>query len=94
VLLASLGALSIAVAVLAGASLCILQSPWFKQQVRSRLISTVERTSGGRVELKSFHYDWRSLTAELQGFVLHGSEPADAPPLFQADRIRIGFRVV
>jgi translocation and assembly module TamB len=94
VLLASLGALSIAVAVLAGASLYILQSPWFKQQVRSRLISTVERTSGGRVELKSFHYDWRSLTAELQGFVLHGSEPADAPPLFQADRIRIGFRVV
>jgi translocation and assembly module TamB len=94
VLLTGLSALLALIIVLAGASLYVLQTSWFKRQVRSHIVSTVERASGGRVELKSFTYNWRSLTAELQGFVLRGSEPPDAPPLFRADRIRIGFRIV
>lgn len=93
-LLVSLAALSGLIVLLASASLYVAQTSWFKEQIRSRIVSTVERASGGRVELKSLHYDWRSLTAEFQGFVLHGSEPAGAPPLFQAERIRIGFRIV
>lgn len=78
----------------AGITLYVLQTSWFKEQVRSRIVATIEQASGGRVDLKSFNYDWRSLTAELQGFVLHGAEPPGAPPLFRADRIRVGFRVV
>jgi translocation and assembly module TamB len=90
----SLAASSALVVVLAGLSLFVLQSSWFKRQVRSHIVSVIQRASGGRVELNSFKYDWRSMTAELSGFVFHGSEPPGAPPLFRADRIRIGFHIV
>ncbi len=94
VLLVSFAASSALIVVLAGAVLYVSQTSWFKRQVRSHIVSVIQRASGGRVELKSFTYDWRSLTAELSGFVLHGSEPPGAPPLFRADRIRIGFHII
>lgn len=94
VLLVSLTAFSVLIVLLACASLYVSQTSWFRRQVRSHIISAIQRASGGRVEMKAFHYDWRSLTAELSGFVLHGSEPPGAPPLFRADRIRIGFHIV
>ncbi|MGA7414054.1 MAG: hypothetical protein WBW33_26500, partial [Bryobacteraceae bacterium] len=40
--------------VFAGAVLYVVQSTWFKEQIREKLIATVEHATGGRVELKSF----------------------------------------
>ena len=54
----------------------------------------VERATGGHVEIGSFSYNWRDLTAEVKSFVLRGTEPASAPPLFRADKIQIGFRII
>ena len=53
-----------------------------------------ERATGGRVEIGSFNYNWRDLTAEVQPFVLRGTEPASAPPLFRAKKIKIGLRII
>jgi translocation and assembly module TamB len=71
-----------------------LRSNWFKEKVRLKIISAVEEASGGRVELGSFEYDWRNLTADLGNFVVHGTEPPGAPPLFRADSIHVGLRVL
>jgi translocation and assembly module TamB len=76
------------------AAVAVLQSGWFREQVRLRIIATVETVTGGRVELKSFGFQWRSLTADVTGFVLHGTEPGDAPPLFQAQRVQVRLKVV
>ena len=54
----------------------------------------VQRATGGRVEIGSFSYNWHDLTAEVAPFVLHGTEPASAPPLFRADKIQIGFKII
>ncbi len=70
------------------------QTKWFKEKVRREIVSAVEQASGGRVELGSFDYDWRTLTAEFQDFVVHGTEPISAAPLFHADSVRVGLRII
>ena len=73
---------------------CWSQTAWFKNLVRERIESVVERATGGRVEIGSFSYNWRDLTADVKPFVLHGTEPASAPPLFRADKIQIGLKII
>jgi translocation and assembly module TamB len=80
--------------VFAGAALYVVQSSWFKEQIREKLVATVEYATGGRVELKSFQYDWHRLTAEAGGFVLRGMEPAGGPPLFSADSVRVQLKLL
>ena len=66
---------------LAGAILT-LQSAWFSNKVRERIVAEVEKASGGRTELGDFTFDWKTLKASVDGFVLHGTEgPAEAPLL-------------
>jgi len=80
--------------VFAGAALYVIQSNWFKEQIREKLIATVEYATGGRVELKSFQYDWHRLTAEAGGFVLRGTEPVGGPPLVGADSVRVQLKIL
>lgn len=78
----------------AAGALWVLQSEWLRERVRLKIIATVEEASGGRVEVKEFKYNWRALTAEVTGFVLHGTEPAGDPPLVTAERIAIRLKIV
>src|ERR1700719_3449229 len=76
------------------AAIGVLQTVWFKNKVRARIMAVAETATGGRVEIGKFDYDWRSLTVELAPFVVHGKEPRQAAPFFRADRIRIGLRII
>ena len=88
-----LGAAGLVVVLLA-AGLVLVQSQWFKNKIREKIVSVTERATGGRVEIGSFSYNWRDLTAEVSPFVLHGTEPASAPPLLRADKIKIRLRII
>lgn len=83
----------LALALLA-TGLLVVRSGWFYEKVRSRIVETVETATGGRVELGGFHFDWRRLRVDVQSFTLHGSEPAGKPPLFHADTISVGLKIV
>ena len=84
-----------AVALLATLSaILVLRSDWFAGKVRGRIVTEVEKATGGRSQIGAFHFDWKQMRAEVDGFVLHGTEPADAPPLFRADAIVAGIRIV
>src|SRR5450755_3939181 len=76
------------------AAVAVVQTDWFKNKVLARIVSAAETATGGRVEIGSFDYNWRSLTVEVAPFVIHGKEPPQAAPFFRADRIRIGLRIV
>ncbi len=76
------------------AALVIVQTDWFKNKVREKIISVAETATGGRVEIGRFNYDWRGLTAQVEPFIVHGKEPASAPPLFRANKIQIGLRII
>src|ERR1700730_8989812 len=88
-----LGVACLAIAtVLSG--ILLVQSEWFKNKVRERIVAVAEKATGGRVEIGSFNYDWRMLTAEVAPFIVHGKEPASSPPFFRADKIQIGLKII
>jgi uncharacterized protein involved in outer membrane biogenesis len=72
----------------------VLQSDWFRDQVRRRIVTQVEAATGGKVEIAAFDYDWRKLTADLRGFVIHGMEPLAAAPLLRVETARITVRII
>src|SRR5690242_9476907 len=89
-ILLALAGLAVIVAALA---FFTLRSQWFYDKVRQRIVSTVETATGGRVEIGSFQFDWRQLRAEVKSFVIHGTEPADKPPLLRAGSVVVGLKI-
>src|ERR1035441_8443046 len=81
--------------LLAGiAAIFVVRSAWFNGKVRQFIVGTVEKATGGRVEVATFRFDWKHLRAEVHEFVLHGKEPADKPPLFRAGSVVVGLKLV
>ena len=58
------------------------------------MIVEIERASGGKTEIGAFRFDWKNLTAEVTPFVLHGTEPASERPLFRAESIKVGLKII
>jgi translocation and assembly module TamB len=91
-------AASLAIILLAGLSTLVavqvLRSEWFASQVRGRIVSEVERATGGRAEIRAFRFDWRTITARVDDFILHGTEREGTPPLFRAAGIEVGLKVI
>jgi translocation and assembly module TamB len=82
------------IAILTVAVYLTLDSEWFFDKVRTKLIAVVETATGGRVEIGAFRFDRRTLTAEVRQFVLHGTELAGKPPLFQAASVKVGLKLI
>ena len=80
--------------VLAIALLVVLQSNWFRDELRKLIIKQVETATGGKVEIGGFDYDWRKLTVDLRGFVIHGTEAPAEAPLLRVETARVTVRVI
>src|ERR1700739_899730 len=61
--------------------------------LRRILVHRVEKLTGTRVEIRTVSVGWFSLTATLNGLVVHGKEPADTEPLFSVEQARVGLRI-
>ena len=81
--------------VIAGlAGLVVVQSGWFHEYVRQRIIAEVERSTGGRVEIGRFSFRGPTLTATVAPLVLHGTEAAGEPPLLRVESVTLGLRIL
>ncbi len=87
----SLAALLLLVAI---STLMTVQSDWFFLQVKNRIIMETEKATGGRVEMESFHFEWKTMTATARGFTLHGTEAAAEQPLLRSGSIQVGLKLV
>lgn len=90
-----------AAAILAGFLVAVVtigiitvQSPWFYEKVRRAIVSTVETASGGRVEIGAFRFDWKRLRAEINTFVIHGTEASGKPPLLRVGSVAVGLKII
>jgi translocation and assembly module TamB len=72
----------------------IAHSDWFREKVRSRIVAEAEKATGGRVEIAQFLMDWKTLQAEVDGFVIHGTEPPGSPPLVKVEKLVVGLKIV
>jgi translocation and assembly module TamB len=89
----AMAAAALALVVATGAVL-VVRSEWFHEQVRRRIVREIENSTGARVELGGFRFDWRAMQATADELVVHGLEGAEAPPLFRAGRVVVGLKVI
>lgn len=75
------------------AAIIIVQTPWFRNTVRAKIVSAVEDATGGRVEVGSFSFEWTHLRAVVRDFVLHGTEPPTSAPLFRARLLEVDLKL-
>jgi translocation and assembly module TamB len=73
--------------------LVVVRTSWFPDYVRRTIVSNVEDSTGGRVEIGSFAFDESHLRATIRNFVIHGTEPSNAPPLVSIARIEVDLRL-
>ncbi|MGC2196389.1 MAG: translocation/assembly module TamB domain-containing protein [Terriglobales bacterium] len=79
--------------VLAG-SAWYMTTDSFQAFVRSRIVAAIEKATGGRVELGTYHTIPFRLQVEIRGLTIHGLEAADDVPLAHADRVVARIRVI
>ena len=93
ILVTSGASIAATVAVVVIAALIVVQTPWFANFVREKVISTVEESTGGKVEIGSFEFDWSRLTVRIRNFVLHGTEPPSADPLARISLLELHLKL-
>jgi len=59
---------------------------------RQAVVGEIENITGGRAELRDFHFDWLHLRATLGGLTIHGREPASTAPFVHVDRLLVEIR--
>jgi translocation and assembly module TamB len=83
--------LAIAAAILA---VLLLWEGFSQEWLRHELVQQIELGTGTRVEMTGFHFHLWTLRAELDGLTLHGLEDNNLTPLFHADRVYVGVRII
>ncbi len=94
IVLRVLAAAAVLLAIAALAGLIVVQSGWFHEYVRQRIITELERSTGGRVEIGRFSFRGPTLTATVTPLVLHGTEAAGEVPLLRAESVTLGLRIL
>ncbi len=71
----------------------VVQTGALKNRIRLEIVSALERASGGRVELQSFDFDWRTLSVRVNSLVIHGTELPESPPLLQVASVVMRLKI-
>ena len=75
------------------AAIVIVQTDWFRNFVREKIITETEAGVGGKVELGSFSFNWKRLEALVSDFVIHGKEPPGSAPFVRVARVQVNLRL-
>jgi len=87
------GSLLLLVAVLLGALTWYSKTPDFQRRVGKEVVSVLEDSTGGRVELGKISLDLWHLAIEVDGLVIHGLEGPGEAPYLSADRLLVRLRI-
>ena len=79
--------------VLIVASIIVIQTSWFQNYVKNKIVAAVEDSTGGVVDIGSFTFDPWTLTARIRNFVLHGTEPKTADPLASIALLQVRLKL-
>jgi translocation and assembly module TamB len=89
-----LAALAMIFVIAITAAFVVVQSGWFHEYVRGRIVAEIERATGGRVELGRFSFRGATLTAQVSPLVLHGKEAPGEPPLLSVESVALRVHVI
>ena len=74
-------------------AILIVQTNWFKNFVREKIVSAIEDATGGKVDLKSFAFSWTNLQATITDLTIHGTEPPGNAPLVNVQQIVLRLKL-
>jgi translocation and assembly module TamB len=69
-------------------------TPNFQQRVGKQVVSILEDSTGGRVELRGLRFDFWHLAIEVDGLVIHGLEGPGEAPYLSADKIQVRVKII
>lgn len=93
ILLTVAGSIAGLIVILVIAAILILQSGWFANFVKNKIVAVAEESTGGVVEIGSFQFDLWHLTVRIRDFVLHGTEPKTADPLVRVQLLEAHLKL-
>jgi len=71
-----------------------VSSATFEALVLRRLVAILEHSTGGRVQIASFHWLPLQLEADAGGLVIHGLEDSGEAPYAEIDHLRVHFSLL
>jgi len=66
----------------------------FEGFMRKRLVALIEQSTGGRVEIASFHWRLLNFEANAGGLVIHGLEAPGEAPYARVDHLRVRWSLL
>ena len=66
----------------------------FQRMVRRRVVASVEKLTGGRVELGELHTLPLRLRVDARNLTIHGSEASDQIPFLHVDRLQAEMKII
>jgi len=88
--LAALAALFVLVVV---GGLLYIRTDNFRQFAMREIVKQADQATGGHAQIGALDLNLSTLTARLHNVVVHGTEPADAPPLLKLDTLTVQMKV-
>ncbi|HKE32571.1 MAG TPA: AsmA family protein, partial [Candidatus Angelobacter sp.] len=82
------------VVVVVTAILLVEYNQGFRQRILAKVESSVEESTGARLEVRDFHLHLRDLSLDLYGITVHGTEKDPNRPLLQTDHINVGIKIL
>src|SRR5437667_1320951 len=84
----------ILVVVIAIGGYFVLRSHSFHRYVLAKIVEKASASTGGKVEIGNYDFHWSTLTADAYNLIVHGTEPANQRPLFQADKLTLRLKIL
>ncbi len=75
------------------AVLLLQHSPKFRSSILARVQQEVADSTGAQMQVQDFSLRLSTLTLDIYGIVVHGTEPAGSPPLAQAEHLGVGIAI-
>lgn len=66
----------------------------FQDVLRQRLVTFLEKTTGGRVEIGEFHTIPLRLRVDVRSLTIHGREASDQVPYLRVDRLQAELKII
>src|SRR5579872_216240 len=80
--------------VLVVAAIVVVHTTAFQHFVLQQIEQKVQASTGALLNIGRMAINWRLLTLDFYGITLHGKESGSQAPLFAADHMRIGLKIV
>ena len=86
-----IGALVLLVVV---AAVVILHTSAFQRYVIAKVEQSAQKSMGARVDIQNLQIRVKTLSADIYGLVVHGTEPAAAKPLLEVPHVKMGLKII